>query len=143
MAPPVSGGTILAACVPAQVGLVEATGVTARERVESGAAALRRAREQLAHEPERRAPTSCGAGAGRPGAAAHRAGAGDDELPVGALAALIGRKVPATSQQLRELGVVHRRRHGSAGYYCPADGPVADAVRTVLRPSTGSAERPA
>jgi hypothetical protein len=38
--------------VPAQVGLVEATGVTARERVEPGAAALRRARERLAHEPE-------------------------------------------------------------------------------------------
>ena len=56
-------------------------------------------------------------------------------LPVGDLAALIGRQVPATSQHLRilrELGLVSARRFGSQVYYSLRPGVATTRVRAVL-----------
>lgn len=120
--------------------------MTTRGRVEPSAAALRRARERLAHGPKAAHLQAVEQALCDPARLRIVQALGGDELPVGTLAALIGRKVPATSQHLRvlrELGIVHRRRHGRAVYYRLADGPVADAVRTVLRTMTEIAARPA
>lgn len=56
-------------------------------------------------------------------------------LPVGDLAAVIGRRVPATSQHLRvlrELGLVSARRSGSQVYYSLRRGAATAQVRAVL-----------
>jgi DNA-binding transcriptional ArsR family regulator len=56
-------------------------------------------------------------------------------LPVGELAAVIERRVPATSQHLRilrGLGLVEARRAGSHVYYGLRPGPVTAQLRAVL-----------
>jgi len=56
-------------------------------------------------------------------------------LPVGALATVIGRQVPATSQHLRilrELGLVSARRSGSQVYYSLRSGAATAQVRAIL-----------
>jgi len=58
-----------------------------------------------------------------------------DELSVSDLAAVIDRKVAATSQHLRvlrELGVVERDRRGKAVFYRLCREPSVDRVRAVL-----------
>ncbi len=59
----------------------------------------------------------------------------DARLPVSDLAALIGRRVPATSQHLRvlrEFGLVSARRSGSQVYYSLRRGAATAQVRAVL-----------
>jgi DNA-binding transcriptional ArsR family regulator len=59
----------------------------------------------------------------------------DAELTVGDLAAVIGRKVPATSQHLRvlrDLGIVEGERHGPTVRYRLRSGEATDRIRAVL-----------
>jgi len=58
-----------------------------------------------------------------------------DDLTVSELAAVIGRKVPATSQHLRllsQLEVVEGERHGTTVRYRLRSGEATDQIRAVL-----------
>jgi DNA-binding transcriptional ArsR family regulator len=117
-----------------------------REPPPAGAPRLRRARERLARGPEALRLEAVEQALCDPARLRIVQALGDEELAVGELAAVIGRKVPATSQHLRalrELGIVERRRHGRTVYYRLARGPAAEVVRAVLRTVTELAERSA
>ncbi|MBX5492520.1 MAG: winged helix-turn-helix transcriptional regulator [Chloroflexi bacterium] len=116
------------------------------ERPRPPAPHVRRARERLEHGPEALHLRAVEEALCDPTRLRIVQALGDEELTVGALAGVIGRKLPATSQHLRvlrELGVVTRRRRGNTVYYRLAEGPAAATVRAVLRTVTELAERSA